>query len=273
MRIKAVALPGAVATALDENADLMRMTLASSHSPAEQPSADNGEVPSNSQAVASASPHSVPGAATTTDTDTDARSDTSTDAARGQPTLASDIDDAAGHSAGHTEAEATAVLSNGALYKSDAADGQSRSSAHDSSSTSAAEALSDSERVSPSHLGSADGQEGSQARSQGGQHGVQQVQAHAGELSGIDGTQGRAMAASSNGGSTDKQDDKEGQSVASGKVGVLKQRLVAAAKEAQAGSPNVLKVCLTLRFTAFELDVMRCSSYAVQPIAACNVCC
>ncbi|KAL0045602.1 hypothetical protein WJX82_010973 [Trebouxia sp. C0006] len=128
IRIKAVALPGPVATALDENADLIRMTLSAMNSS-----------PSEDRTDASNTPLS-------------------------QPT--------------------------------------------------------------------ADTSGGSGDRLQGVQH-------RAEEVNGVHGANGRTKGTNDDGGATSSME--EGGSLASGKVGILKQRLIAAAKEAKTGSPELLK--------------------------------
>ncbi|KAL0021764.1 hypothetical protein WJX79_006221 [Trebouxia sp. C0005] len=137
MRIKAVALPGPVATALDENADLIRMTLSATNSSPNQERTD-----------ASTTPLSEPSA----------------DASVNDEKLAS--------------------------------------------------------------------QGGSGDSSHGVQHPAEAV-------SGKNGANGRAVGTSDNGDATSSME--EGGSLTSGKIGILKQRLIAAAKEAKAGSPELLK--------------------------------
>ena len=217
IRIKATALPGPVATALDENADLIRMTLAATSSSAnEGRTEETTTLPSDDAAQSSMNG----------DTDT---------TYTGQQTQGSMAGTAAGQDNGSSlstsdPADSTAqppaidVTSSAATEASPAAADNgniSQQPAH-----SAAEALSDAGR-------GADSQPGSAAASQGGQ-------GPAGELGGIDGTRGRAMGINANGAASSSQED-EG-SLASGKVGILKQRLIAAAKEAKAGPPDLLKV-------------------------------
>ena len=217
IRIKATALPGPVATALDENADLIRMTLAATNSSANEGRTDDTTTSPSDDA-----------AETSTNGDTDT---THTE----QQTQNSMAGTAAGQSNGSSPAasniaDTTAQLS-AIDAPSSAAPEASQAAADNGNSSqqpphSAAEALSDAGRGTGSQPGSAD-------PSQGGQE-------PAGELSGIDGTRGRAMGINDNGDASSSQEE-EG-SLASGKVGILKQRLIAAAKEAKAGPPDLLKV-------------------------------
>ena len=237
MRIRAVALPGAVATALDENADLIRMTLASA---ATQNSAEQQSGVQSNGDLASADGDSVPDSGLATDTGTNAESasatetvtyiaDTSADETHKQHDQASKpAADAEADPAGHqpapsvlSEPQAEASV-NG---QSSSADADSQSGTHDSSCATATEALSDAGMIGAS--------ESSQA------------QDSSGGLIGADRNMGKGMTAVSNGDShAHQQGEEERQLMASGKVGILKQRLVAAAKEAQAGSPEMLEVPL-----------------------------
>ena len=97
---------------------------------------------------------------------------------------------------------------------------------------SAAEALSDAQKG-----------RGPQPGSPGGSQRRQQA---AGELSDIDGTKGKATGTDEDAAvAPSEQNEEDVEQLASGKVRVLKQRLVAAAKEAKAGTPDLLKVMQT----------------------------
>ncbi len=236
IRIKAVALPGPVATALDENADLIRMTLTASNSSPNEERTDASITPlSESTADASVNgdtevlgsdqqtysnirgSEAVQGAESNLETAADAVHLSASDESTSAQLPGSDESPSAQLPASDESSSAAAEASQAAAEKSSSSQDQSHSMA---------EAVSNAEGMPGSQGGSGD-------RSQGVQH-------PAGEVSGIDGANGRAMGINDNGDATSSMG--EGGSLASGKVGLLKQRLIAAAKEAKAGSPELLKV-------------------------------
>ena len=98
---------------------------------------------------------------------------------------------------------------------------------------SAAEALSDSQKG-----------RGPQPGSPGGSQRRQEAAGE--EVSNIDGTKGKATGTDEDAAAApSEQNEEDVEQLASGKVSVLKQRLVAAAKEAKAGTPDLLKVMQT----------------------------
>ena len=236
IRIKAVALPGPIATALDENADLIRMTLTATNSSLNEERTD-----------ASSTPLSESTADTSVNGDTDVvgpdqqtysttRGTGSVQDARSTLETAADpVHLSASDESPSAQLSTSDESSSRQLPASDessfAATEASQAAAENSSSRqdqshSMAEDVSNAEGMPGSQGGSGD-------RSQGGQH-------PAGEVSGIHGSNGRAMGTNDNGDATSSME--EGGSLASGKVGILTQRLIAAAKEAKAGSPELLKV-------------------------------
>ena len=270
MRIKALALPGAVATALDENADLMRITLASCAAPS-SPDQPTAELPQNSQAAEDDN-HTATATATATDihidTDTDrnAIKDTSGGQKQHQPSrLDSGMLSAAAaapntgggsvpptakvaldssgqnHANGHTSSSSFS----GAAHEHCAHGSDSGSSGSIDNNTSTAEDPSEAERVDTPQPGRGDPSLGSGTDSRGVLHGSKSFKSSTGEAShNIDSIKEGATAAPIN--SADQQCEEEGQSIASGKIGILKQRLLAAVKDAKADSPALLKVSVTL---------------------------
>jgi len=234
IRIKAVALPGPVATALDENADLIRMTLSASNSSPNEERTDASTTPlSESTADTSVNGDTV---VSGTDQQTHSnRSDAVQDAESNLKIAADSLHQSAHDESTSAQLPGSNESSSAQLPANDesspAAAEASQAAAENSSSSqdqshSMAEAVSNAEGMPGSQGGSGD-------RSQGVQH-------PAGEVSGIDGANERAMGINDNGDATSSMG--EGGSLASGKVGLLKQRLIAAAKEAKAGSPELLKV-------------------------------
>ncbi|KAL3134116.1 hypothetical protein ABBQ32_008537 [Trebouxia sp. C0010 RCD-2024] len=236
LRITAVALPGAVATALDENADLIRMMLASTsvQSSSEPPAAElhlDSHPAENSTAT-----------------------DDNADLVRGQAKQQQQQQQQQHSSVDGAAVQKAEECSDGtALDTCDTANGQASSSAGPdmrhgigASAADAAQGLSDTERVGGSRLGLADPSQGSQADPSdpsGLQHGSQGSRGITGGCnSNIKGTKDAENAAfTSNSDNAEQQSEEEGQSTASGKVGILKQRLLAAAKEAEANSSALLK--------------------------------
>lgn len=225
MRIKAIPLPGPIATAIDKNADLIRMTLASSgqNSSAEDQSPDTVTEPVEEAASLAAQ-----------------ASDTLTDPAKGGahiPDVASDAvtdeaEEAAEEAAQGSTSETAADLLD-AQHKQQSAVGsfeqsnlsssaQQDASQQDSNHASAAEALND---ASPSngnapHKASSQDSTLSKAPANG-------LQSQSGKLNEDD---------------EEEQDNGDVPQEASGKVGIMRQRLGAAAKEAGNGAPDMLKV-------------------------------
>lgn len=236
MRIKAVALPGPVATALDENADLIRMTLSATNSspnqertdastsPLSEPSADasvNGDaevVDPDQQTYSTIEGRSpVQDAESSFETAADAVHLSAGDEVSSVQLPASDTSSAAQLPASNESSSAAAEV------LPPAAENSSSSQDH---SHSVAEAVSNADEKLASQGGSGDSS-----------HGVQ----HPAEaVSGKNGANGRAVGTSDNGDATSSME--EGGSLTSGKIGILKQRLIAAAKEAKASSPELLKV-------------------------------
>ncbi|DBB16984.1 TPA: hypothetical protein ACH3X3_014090 [Trebouxia sp. C0006] len=233
IRIKAVALPGPVATALDENADLIRMTLSAMNSS-----------PSEDRTDASNTPLSQPTADTSvngdtvmvgTDQQTDSkRPGTVQDAESNLETAADAVHLSAGGESTSAQLpgsdESSSAQLPASLESSSAAAEASQAATENSSSSqdqshSMAEAGSNAEGMLGSQGGSGD-------RLQGVQH-------RAEEVNGVHGANGRTKGTNDDGGATSSME--EGGSLASGKVGILKQRLIAAAKEAKTGSPELLK--------------------------------
>ncbi len=236
IRIKAVALPGPVATALDENADLIRMTLSASNSSSSEERTD-ASTTSLSESTADASVND--------DTEVVGPDQQTYSTTRGSGTVRdakSNLETAADSLHQSASAESMSAQLPGSDESSSVqlpANGESSSAAAEALQA-AAENSSSSQDQSHSMAGavsSAEGMPGSQGGSGGRAQGVQ-LPAEA--VSGIDGSNGRAMGTNDNGGATSSM--VEGGSLASGKVGILKQRLIAAAKEAKAGSPELLKV-------------------------------
>ncbi|KAA6422007.1 MAG: Ribosomal S5 Elongation factor G III V family [Trebouxia sp. A1-2] len=235
MRIKAVALPGPVATALDENADLIRMTLSATNSspnqertdasttPLSEPSADasvNGDAevidPDQQTYSINEGRSPVQDAESSFETDADAVHLSAGDEVLSVQLPASDTSSSAQLPASKESSSAAAEVSPAA------AENSSSSQDH---SYSVAEAVSNADEKLASQGGSGDSS-----------HGVQ----HPAEaVSGKNGANGRAVGTSDNGDATSSME--EGGSLTSGKIGILKQRLIAAAKEAKAGSPELLK--------------------------------
>lgn len=257
IRIKAVALPGPIAMALDENADLIRMTLTATNS---SPGEDRTE--SSSTAISeSTADTSVNGDTEVVGTDQQTYSIT-----RGSGTVqgaesnlevatdsvhlsASDESSSAQLPGGNASSSAPLTASDESSAQLPASDESlsPQPPASDESSSAAAEASQaaaenssssqDQSRSMAAAVSNAEGMPGSQG---GSRDRSQWVQHPAGEVSGIGGSNGRAMGTNDNGDATSSME--EGGSLASGKVGILKQRLIAAAKEAKAGSPELLKV-------------------------------
>lgn len=236
LRIKAVALPGAVATALDENADLIRMMLAatSAQSSTEPPAVDlpeHSHLAENSTAAAD-----------------------DADLVRGRANQQQQQQQQHSSVDGAAVQESEEPTDGTASDTWDTANGQTSSSAgpdvrHGTGISAArtAQGLNDTERVGGSRLGLADPPQGSQADPSDPQHGAQgPPRITGGFSSNTNGTKGAEKAACiSNSNDAEQQSEEEGQSTASGKVGVLKQRLLAAAKEAKSDSSALLKVSLT----------------------------
>ena len=244
IRIKAVALPGPVATALDETADLIRMTLtATSSSPNEERTDASSTALSESTADTS-----VNGDTEVVDQQTYSNSSgsgTVQDAKSKLETAADSLHLSAGDESTSAQLPGSNESSSAQLPVRD--ESSSLQPVNDESPSAAAEALqaaaeNSSSSQDQSHsmaeaVSNAEGMPGCQGRSGGRSQGVQ----HPAEaVSGIDGSNGRVMGTNDNGGATSSME--EGGSLASGKVGILKQRLIAAAKEAKAGSPELLKV-------------------------------
>ena len=265
MRIKAVALPAAVATALDENADLLRMTLASSAaaSSLEQPTA---ELSPNSRAAEDDNhTDTATAAATETDTNTDtdrnavediggqkqhqpSRADSAmhgTAAAQdtggaSDPPTAAVVSGSRGHNCanGHTSS-----FSPGTAHEPCTLGSDSGSSGSIDNNASTAEDPSDAERVDTPQLRRGNPSLGSETASREDLLGSKGFTSSTGDASRIEGVKQGATAAPIN--DADQQSEEEGQSIASGKVGILKQRLLAAVKEAKADSPALLKASFT----------------------------
>ena len=247
IRIKAVALPGPVATALDENADLIRMTLSATNSSPNEERTESSTTPL-SESTADAS---VNGDTEVVGPDQQTYSITRgsgavQDAKSNLETAADAVHQSAGDESTSAQLPGSDESSSAQLPASDESSSPQLPASNESSSAAAevlqAAAENSSSSQDQSHsmaeaVSNAEGMLGSQGgsgdRSQGVQH-------PAGEVSGIDGAIGRSMGTNDNGGATSSME--EGGSLASGKVGILKQRLIAAAKEAKAGSPELLKV-------------------------------
>ena len=261
MRIKAVALPGAVATALDENADLLRMTLASSAAPSslEQPSAelspDNRAAEDDSHTATATATETE--TATNTDTDRNAVKDTAGQNQHPPNRLDSAIHGtaAAQDTGGVTDPPTAAVAlgsnrhnranghtssSSGTAHVPSTNGSDSGSSSSIDNGASTAEDPSDAERVDTPQLRQGNPSFGSEIAPRGDLQGSEGFTSSTGEASHTDRVKEGALAAPVN--NADQQSREEGQSIASGKVGILKQRLLAAIKEAKADSPALLKV-------------------------------
>lgn len=264
MRIKAVALPGAVATALDENADLIRMTLASSSSAPTSVEQSTAELAPNIQA-AEGDNHTDTAIATATDTDANTNTDTDTKAIEDMGSLeqhqpsrsdsaldgtasaldtggAGDPSTAAGvlGSSGRNLANGNISSSSGTAYKSCTHGSENGSSVRIDNTAGLAEDASDAGRVEAPPPGPGNPSLGSGTESRGGLQGTQGKNSKEEANHSI----GRVKAAAAPVDSADQQSEEEGQSIASGKVGILKQRLLAAVKEAKADSPALLQVIL-----------------------------
>ena len=247
MRIKALALPGAVATALDENADLIRMTLAASaaSSSLEQPTA---ELSPNSRA-AEGDDHSDTATATVTqthsDTDRNAIQDTGSQKQHQPSRLDSDMLStaaAAQNTGGGSDPPTAAVVSGsgGQNHANGYISSSSSGTAHESCTHGSGSSGSIDNNASTAE----DPSLGSATESRGGLRGSRGVQGSTEEASHTNRVKEGATTAPIN--SADQQSEGDGQSIASGKLGVLKQRLLAAVKEAKADSPALLKVSVTL---------------------------
>ncbi len=234
IRIKAVALPGPVATALDENADLICMTLSATNSSPNEDRTDASNTPlSQSTADTSVNGDTV---VVGTDLQTDSkRPGTVQDAESNLETAADAVHLSAGGESTSAQLpgsdESSSAQLPASLESSSAAAEASQAATENSSSSqdqshSMAEAGSNAEGMLGSQGGSGD-------RLQGVQH-------RAEEVNGVHGANGRTKGTNDDGGATSSME--EGGSLASGKVGILKQRLIAAAKEAKTGSPELLKV-------------------------------
>ena len=225
IRIKAVAMPGAIATALDENADLIRMTLTASNS---SPNEERTDALSTALSELTADT-SVNGDTEVVGTDQQPYSTTRgsgpVQGAKSKLGVAADaVHLSASDESPSAQLPASRESSSAAAEVSQAA--AENSSSRQDQSHSMAEAVSNAKGILGSQGVSGD-------RSLGVQHPAEAV-------SGIDGSSGRAMGTNDNGDAPSSME--EGGSLASGKVGILKQRLIAAAKEARAGSPELLKV-------------------------------
>lgn len=255
MRIKALALPGAVATALDENADLIRMTLAASAAPS-SPDQPTAELSPNSQAAQHDN-----GTDTAPDTDTDRhgikdigsqnqhqpnRADSAIhgDAAAqdargggGDPPTAVEVPDAGGPNLtnGHRPS------SPGTAHAPCSHGNDRGSTGGNENSTNIAEVQLNGERMDPPQLGQGAAPLGSGTESREGVPGSKGFnRSIKREANHVAGDEEVATTAPVN--NADEHREEEGQSHVSGKVGILKQRLLAAAKEAKADSPALLKV-------------------------------
>ena len=236
IRIKAVALPGPIAMALDENADLIRMTLTATNS---SPGEDRTE--SSSTAISeSTADTSVNGDTEVVGTDQQTYSITrGSGTVQGAESNLEVATDSVHLSANDESSSAQLPASDEPLSPQLPASDESSSAAAEASQAAAENSSSsqDQSRSMAAAVSNAEGMPGSQG---GSGDRSQWVQHPAGEVSGIDGSNGRAMGTNDNGDATSSME--EGGSLASGKVGILKQRLIAAAKEAKAGSPELLKV-------------------------------
>jgi len=236
IRIKAVALPGPIAMALDENADLIRMTLTATNS---SPGEDRTE--SSSTAISeSTADTSVNGDTEVVGTDQQTYSiTTGSGTVQGAESNLEVATDSVHLSANDESSSAQLPASDEPLSPQLPASDESSSAAAEASQAAAENSSSsqDQSRSMAAAVSNAEGMPGSQG---GSRDRSQWVQHPAGEVSGIDGSNGRAMGTNDNGDATSSME--EGGSLASGKVGILKQRLIAAAKEAKAGSPELLKV-------------------------------
>jgi hypothetical protein len=236
IRIKAVALPGPIAMALDENADLIRMTLTATNS---SPGEDRTE--SSSTAISeSTADTSVNGDTEVVGTDQQTYSiTTGSGTVQGAESNLEVATDSVHLSANDESSSAQLPASDEPLSPQLPASDESSSAAAEASQAAAENSSSsqDQSRSMAAAVSNAEGMPGSQG---GSRDRSQWVQHPAGEVSGIGGSNGRAMGTNDNGDATSSME--EGGSLASGKVGILKQRLIAAAKEAKAGSPELLKV-------------------------------
>jgi len=236
IRIKAVALPGPIAMALDENADLIRMTLTATNS---SPGEDRTE--SSSTAISeSTADTSVNGDTEVVGTDQQTYSiTTGSGTVQGAESNLEVATDSVHLSANDESSSAQLPASDEPLSPQLPASDESSSAAAEASQA-AAENSSSSQDQSRSMAAAVSNAEGMPGSQRGSRDRSQWVQHPAGEVSGIGGSNGRAMGTNDNGDATSSME--EGGSLASGKVGILKQRLIAAAKEAKAGSPELLKV-------------------------------
>lgn len=225
LRIKAVALPGAVATALDEHADLIRMTLASTSA--------QGSTEQSTPELASPR-HS-------TDDDTGAASDT--DAVT--PTASQQHQPSGVDMAAAKEAEEASDVTISEPGGRDSANGQTSALSHAQQAIStgtSAEALNYT-HVGRSQLEPTEAAQGSETDPSNSQQGSPRLKGN--KFSIQNGSKDAEQTAPvSNGSIVNQQDQEEEQSTASGKVGLLKQRLLAAAKEAKPDSSALLKVSL-----------------------------
>ena len=262
MRIRAVALPGSVATALDENADLIRMTLAASQSsPSDNPqtedtatsSADVVSIDAQTD-TATASSEGISTDAQTDVADTpaasiDAQTDNADTSAASTDAQTDNADTSGGHEAGvFTNGNASSHELRSSELQADASNASPRAKT-DARSPDAGEAAVDNGNKNDSQLSavSASGalSDASVVSRSLQKQAAKAHKAQAGALDGIDGLKGRAMDGSVDHNTTDNlqhQDQNGNSSVASGKVGILKQRLLAAAKDTKAGPPGLLQV-------------------------------
>ena len=259
MRIKAVALPGAVATALDESADLIRMTLASSAAPSsvEQPAAELS--PDSRAAEGDKHTDTATAAATDIHTDTSVIKDVESQKQPQPGRLDSPVNgSAAARHTGVVDYSPTAAVVSGSSGQNHANGLVSSSSStahgsftHGSSSDNSssidskadmAEDPNDAERLEAPSLGRGIPSLESATASRGDLHGSKGSNSGTGEASpSVD----RVKEAAGSVNDAHQQSEEEEQSVAPGKVRMLKQRLLAAVKEATADSPALLKVSFT----------------------------
>ncbi len=222
--------------ALDENADLIRMTLTATNS---SPGEDRTE--SSSTAISeSTADTSVNGDTEVVGTDQQTYSiTTGSGTVQGAESNLEVATDSVHLSANDESSSAQLPASDEPLSPQLPASDESSSAAAEASQAAAENSSSsqDQSRSMAAAVSNAEGMPGSQG---GSRDRSQWVQHPAGEVSGIGGSNGRAMGTNDNGDATSSME--EGGSLASGKVGILKQRLIAAAKEAKAGSPELLKV-------------------------------
>ena len=222
IRIKAVAMPGPMATALDENADLIRMTLTASNS---SPNEERTDATSTALSETTAVNGDTEVVGTDQQSYSTTRGSEPVQGAKSKLGVAADaVHLSASDESPSAQLPASRESSSAAAEVSQAA--AENSSSRQDQSHSMAETVSNAKGVLVSQGVSWD-------ISLGVQHPAEAV-------SGIDGSSGRAMGTNDNGDAPSSME--EGGSLASGKVGILKQRLIAAAMEAKAGSPELLKV-------------------------------